>query len=264
MYVYVFLYFRQLIKSALLTINSPWRSDYFQTVQQSQEKQSCYQHVGHGAQHRNLSGENITHQSPLVPVRLEVVDRQRRVTVPRRWCSSLEIRFLCAQWSWQRCRCRCLPTRICFCTLSRQKAEASPSPGWLLRGSLDAWTAVPQRLAGWTEHQASLTCRWARADASKSCSCPSFVLPAPVKKLQEEMQKWIKCSSPPRHLCCCWPQIEAEAWSPVSQRSEWRRSSSGPAGPPLSLPHPTPPHHILPRVVQHCSGFFFSVPVLVI
>lgn len=64
LYVYMFLY-----RSVLLTINSPRWSDYFQTVQQSQEKQSCYQHVGHGAQHCSLSWQNISHQSPLGPVK---------------------------------------------------------------------------------------------------------------------------------------------------------------------------------------------------
>lgn len=43
------------LKSALLTINCPCRREYFQTVQQSQEKQSCCPHVGHGAQHCCLS-----------------------------------------------------------------------------------------------------------------------------------------------------------------------------------------------------------------
>lgn len=83
-------------------------------------------------------------------------DRRRRVTVcpggdAPCWKSAVWVRSEC----WQGCCLLSAHTqRVSLPDLSRQKAEAFSQPG-LPKGSSDAWRALPQRLAGWIEHQAS-------------------------------------------------------------------------------------------------------------
>lgn len=198
----------------------------------------------------------ISHQSPPGPVKLEVADRRRRVSDPGRWCSSLGILPLGERQDWQ--GCVCLPTRRMFLSQTvkagkkmkkkkKKRSEATPSPD-RFRGSPGAWTTLPQRLAGWTEHQASPARSRDEGEQApviiKLRALCSPTLPAPQRHGRKRRRR---SSVPLLHATlCCWSQTEPGAWSPVSQRSEWRRSSRRSAGPPLSPstrhpPYPPPP-----------------------
>lgn len=147
-----------ILKAALLTINSPSWSDYLQTVQQSQEKQSCCQRVGRGAQHCSLSWKN-SYYSSIASWSCQAGGCRRATT-----CNRAQAMMLLTANPLSGCATkltRMLPaahTENDFYRLSRQEKEKKKGgysqPG-LLRGSSGAWTALPQRLAGWTEHQAN-------------------------------------------------------------------------------------------------------------
>jgi len=151
---------------------------------------------------------------------------------------------------------------VCFCRLSMQKeAEACPSPG-LLRGSSDARTALPQRLAGWTEHQAS---EMKESWRLWSCSRPSFVL-LPRWKKPKEGGKSSGSNVPLLRTTSaaagCRLRLKPELSQSVSGLSDVATAAASLALP--SLQHPSPPTHRLqpPPPSYHTLSCNFTATML--